>query len=395
LDPRVKAGRVARISPSLAAHTTRTATARIQRHTKARRGPIPTPRGIDSLTYYQVDTSQYVQLINYSGCGHTVSANHPIVKQLIIDSLVGAWRPADPKLGLEMPPQPGALGHRRRTSPQPLPTQLQPAPCMSVPLPSRFIGWRSTTSTASASTWPAAFAAVSALTRPRLARSLSAFAAPHHAFTGRAAEHPVRARQATARTILWRPPHTPSARNRNRFQGQPHVRPAAHPRHCQAPRAFQKAPHRGALGPGHVPGVGGLGEGVSGAGYNAVHSCRRALVRKLVRTCASPAASRTAALGAAHPDPRRMPPTPRFEPARQVGSFPNWDVWAEWNGKYRDDVRRFIKGDPGGWAGQRFTRGPFGRQPSANGTSRSWEVAGWAPSNSKLKPATLTTPLQA
>ena len=31
----------------------------------------------------------------------------------------------------------------------------------------------------------------------------------------------------------------------------------------------------------------------------------------------------------------------------QVGSFPNWDVWGEWNGKYRDDVRRFIKGDDG------------------------------------------------
>ncbi|KAF5827337.1 glycoside hydrolase superfamily [Dunaliella salina] len=28
----------------------------------------------------------------------------------------------------------------------------------------------------------------------------------------------------------------------------------------------------------------------------------------------------------------------------QVGSFPNWDVWAEWNGKFRDAVRRFIKG---------------------------------------------------
>ena len=27
----------------------------------------------------------------------------------------------------------------------------------------------------------------------------------------------------------------------------------------------------------------------------------------------------------------------------QVGSFPNWDVWAEWNGKFRDDVRRFIR----------------------------------------------------
>lgn len=30
-----------------------------------------------------------------------------------------------------------------------------------------------------------------------------------------------------------------------------------------------------------------------------------------------------------------------------VGKFPNWDRWAEWNGKYRDDVRRFIKGDSG------------------------------------------------
>ncbi|XP_011626408.1 isoamylase 3, chloroplastic isoform X2 [Amborella trichopoda] len=30
-----------------------------------------------------------------------------------------------------------------------------------------------------------------------------------------------------------------------------------------------------------------------------------------------------------------------------VGRFPNWDRWAEWNGKYRDDVRRFIKGDYG------------------------------------------------
>jgi len=31
----------------------------------------------------------------------------------------------------------------------------------------------------------------------------------------------------------------------------------------------------------------------------------------------------------------------------QVGSFPNWDVWAEWNGRYRDVIRRFVKGDPG------------------------------------------------
>jgi isoamylase len=31
----------------------------------------------------------------------------------------------------------------------------------------------------------------------------------------------------------------------------------------------------------------------------------------------------------------------------QVGSFPAWGRWAEWNGKFRDDIRRFIKGDPG------------------------------------------------
>ena len=30
----------------------------------------------------------------------------------------------------------------------------------------------------------------------------------------------------------------------------------------------------------------------------------------------------------------------------QVGHFPG-DRWAEWNGRYRDDVRRFVKGDPG------------------------------------------------
>ena len=31
----------------------------------------------------------------------------------------------------------------------------------------------------------------------------------------------------------------------------------------------------------------------------------------------------------------------------QVGSFPAWGRWAEWNGKYRDDLRKFLKGDFG------------------------------------------------
>jgi isoamylase len=31
----------------------------------------------------------------------------------------------------------------------------------------------------------------------------------------------------------------------------------------------------------------------------------------------------------------------------QVGTFPSWGRWAEWNGKYRDDIRKFLKGDSG------------------------------------------------
>ncbi len=33
----------------------------------------------------------------------------------------------------------------------------------------------------------------------------------------------------------------------------------------------------------------------------------------------------------------------------QVGSFPSWNRWAEWNGRYRDDMRNFLKGDFGMW----------------------------------------------
>lgn len=31
----------------------------------------------------------------------------------------------------------------------------------------------------------------------------------------------------------------------------------------------------------------------------------------------------------------------------QVGSFPAWRRWAEWNGRFRDDLRAFVRGDPG------------------------------------------------
>ena len=55
----------------------------------------------------------------------------------------------------------------------------------------------------------------------------------------------------------------------------------------------------------------------------------------------------------------------------QVGNFP--PGWAEWNGKYRDAVRRFWRGDPGTLpelatrvAGSSDLYGPAGRQPHAS-----------------------------
>lgn len=54
----------------------------------------------------------------------------------------------------------------------------------------------------------------------------------------------------------------------------------------------------------------------------------------------------------------------------QVGSFPNWGRWAEWNGHFRDDVRRFVRGDSGmvGNLAKRISGSSdlyqFGRDPS-------------------------------
>ena len=44
----------------------------------------------------------------------------------------------------------------------------------------------------------------------------------------------------------------------------------------------------------------------------------------------------------------------------QVGSFPSWGRWAEWNGKYRDDLRKYLKGEEGmlGVIGQRIMGSP-------------------------------------
>ena len=57
----------------------------------------------------------------------------------------------------------------------------------------------------------------------------------------------------------------------------------------------------------------------------------------------------------------------------QVGSFPAWNRWAEWNGKYRDDLRSFLKGD-GGFAAaavQRIAGSPDLYDPAHRGANAS------------------------
>ena len=53
----------------------------------------------------------------------------------------------------------------------------------------------------------------------------------------------------------------------------------------------------------------------------------------------------------------------------QVGSFPSWNRWAEWNGKYRDDLRSFLKGDAGYACGaaMRITGSPVLCPPRGRG----------------------------
>ncbi len=57
----------------------------------------------------------------------------------------------------------------------------------------------------------------------------------------------------------------------------------------------------------------------------------------------------------------------------QVGSFPSWNRWAEWNGRYRDDMRRFLKGDEGlaGAAIARITGSTDIYDPEHRGSSAS------------------------
>lgn len=57
----------------------------------------------------------------------------------------------------------------------------------------------------------------------------------------------------------------------------------------------------------------------------------------------------------------------------QVGNFPSWNRWAEWNGRYRDDMRSFLKGDSGraGAAALRLMGSPDLYNPATRGRDAS------------------------
>ena len=85
----------------------------------------------------------------------------------------------------------------------------------------------------------------------------------------------------------------------------------------------------------------------------------------------------------------------------QVGSFPAYGRWAEWNGKYRDAVRKFLKGDMGqvGEMAQRLQGSPdlyWRRGPTASinfiTATMALPLPTWSPTTtSTTKPMAKTT----
>lgn len=51
------------------------------------RGPTLSFRGIDNLSYYRTQPDEPGRLVNDSGCGNAINADHPAVQALVVDSL--------------------------------------------------------------------------------------------------------------------------------------------------------------------------------------------------------------------------------------------------------------------------------------------------------------------
>jgi glycogen operon protein len=50
-------------------------------------GPCQSFRGIDNRTFYLLDPANRASYLNYSGCGNTFNANHPVPQRFIVDCL--------------------------------------------------------------------------------------------------------------------------------------------------------------------------------------------------------------------------------------------------------------------------------------------------------------------
>ncbi len=53
----------------------------------AQDGPTLSFKGFDNNIYYMLDPNNKRYYLNYSGCGNTLNCNHPVLKQMILDSL--------------------------------------------------------------------------------------------------------------------------------------------------------------------------------------------------------------------------------------------------------------------------------------------------------------------
>src|SRR6478672_8266468 len=51
------------------------------------RGPTISFKGLSNTAYYIIHPTQPEYYMDYSGCGNTVNANHPIVQKFILDCL--------------------------------------------------------------------------------------------------------------------------------------------------------------------------------------------------------------------------------------------------------------------------------------------------------------------
>lgn len=73
---------------------------------------------------------------------------------------------------------------------------------------------------------------------------------------------------------------------------------------------------------------------------------------------------------------RILSPTQTGAVLSQVGAFPHYGGrWSEWNGKFRDVVRNFIKGTDGPWAGD-FASAICG-SPNIYGNAQPHETDWW------------------